>query len=225
MKRAVLLITGLGVGSAMLFLLVLSVAEQCRAAPVLMPQTGVFPCAVEGTELVILELATYEGPFWEDGTDEEVSCVAGLVVENAGALQAAKGAVILEWEDARMVFELTGVPSGAKILLLEKDRSAFRKDPPVSCYGWSQEAYPESDGAVMAAEGNTLVLANLSRSEIPVVSVQFKNYDTDSGMFIGGITYTAQAEELLPEEVRGILPFHYAPGYSKVVSLTTSAEN
>ena len=124
-----------------------------------------------------------------------------------------------------MGFELTGVPSGAKILLLEKDRRAFRPAPPVCCYGWAQEAYPESNDAVMAAEGNALFLANLSKSEIPVVTVQFKHYDTDSDMFIGGITYTAQAEALLPEEVRGILPFHYAPGYSREVSIITPAEN
>lgn len=225
MRRAVLLIAGMGAGGAMFFLLVLSVTAQCRAVPVAMPQVGVFPWTVEGTELVALELASYEGPFWEDGTDEEVACIAGLVVENTGALQAAKGAVILEWEDARMVFELSGVPSGARILLLEKDRSAFRTDPPVRCYGWSQEAYPEINAAVMTAEGNALFLANLSKSEIPVITVQFKHYDTDSGMFIGGITYTAQAEALLPQEVRGILPFHYAPGHSRVVSITTPAEN
>ena len=224
MRRAVLLITGLGAGGAVFLLLMLSVAEQCRAVPVSVTQDGRFPWSVEGTELVALELASYEGPFWEDGSDEEVACVAGLVVENTSALQAARGAVVLEWEDARMVFELTGVPSGMKVLLLEKDRHVFRTDPPVNCYGWVQEAYPECNPAVIAAEGNALVLANLSQSEIPLIIVQFKNYDADSGMFIGGVTYTAQVSSLLPEEVRRILPFHYAPGYSKVISVMTPAE-
>lgn len=225
MRRAILLIVGFGTGGLLFVFLMVSMAEQCmlvQAQEPTVPLTLAFPCTVEGTDLQVLELVSYEGPFWEDGSDEEVAGIAALVVENTGILQLAQGAVILEWGSARMVFEMTTLPPGARALVLEKDRTAFRRDLPEGCYGWSREEYPEDNGAVVAREGNALTITNVTQSIVPFVTVSFKNYDTGSGIYIGGITYTAQENLLLPGETRTIVPYHYACHYSRVINITSA---
>lgn len=224
MRRAMLLITGLGTGGILFALLLVSVAEQYTVvkAQELPPVTLVFPYPVTGTTLHAVALVEYEGPFWEDGSDEEVAGIAALLVKNAGDLQIARGAVILEWEDKRMVFEMTSLPPGTQALVLEKDKAAFRQGAPKKCYGWAREEYPEYNGAVQVREGDVLTVINLTESVVPMVTVCFKNYDAAADMFIGGITYTAEARQLQPGECRTIAPYHYVCGNSRVVSITTA---
>lgn len=224
MRRAMLLIVGLGTGSLFLVLLLVSVAEQYAAvqAQEMPPLTLSFPCQVTGTQLQAVTLVSYEGPFWEDGSDQEVAGIAALVVKNTGDLYLAQGAVILEWRDLRMVFELTALPPGTQALVLEKDKAAFRQDLPKDCYGWEREEYPEYNGAVITKEGGVLTVTNVTKTTVPLVTVRYKNYDASSGMFIGGITYTAEAQNLLPGETRAIAPYHYAYGHSRVVNTTTA---
>src|SRR5699024_2656987 len=49
-------------------------------------QTGEisFPYAIADTGLVIQKIAAYDGVFLEDGTDEEITGVAAMVLENTG---------------------------------------------------------------------------------------------------------------------------------------------
>ena len=49
-------------------------------------QTGEisFPYAIPDTGLVIQKIAAYDGVFLEDGTDEEITGVAAMVLENTG---------------------------------------------------------------------------------------------------------------------------------------------
>ena len=225
MRRAMLLIVGLGTGGMLFVLLLLSAAEQYAVVQAQeMPQSlsVSFPCRVTGTQMQAIALVSYEGPFWEDGSDEEVAGVAALLIKNSGDLHLAQGAVIMEWKETRMVFELSAIPPGTQVLVLEKDKAAFRQDLPKSCYGWAREEYPEYNGAVVTKEGGVLTVTNVTQCTVPLVTVRYKNYDTASDMFIGGITYTAEAAQLLPGEARAIAPYHYAHGHSRVVSITTA---
>ena len=222
MRRAMLLIVGFGAGGSVFALLVLSVAVQCAAKPTFCYTEIAFPCAVEGTQLQALKMVSYEGPFWEDRTDEEVALVAALLIENTGILPIARGAVILEWDGHYMVFELYDLPPGAQVLVLEKDRQAYCQRFPMRCYGWEQESYPEIHSGIVVQEGGVLKLVNTTEGVIPKVSLRFKSYDPVSGFFVGGITYSTEVVCLQPGEVREIFPYHYSYGYSKVVSIIVS---
>lgn len=222
-----LVATSAGMGGILLAFFCVSIIWQCvnvkaqELPPMLMP----FPCDIAGSEMRALQFVRYEGPFWEDDSETEVVDVAALVIENTGGYIAA-GAVVLEWGESRMVFELYDLPRGERVLVLEKDRQRFRRGMPSGCYGWEAEMYPENMGIVTAedAGGMRMAVTNLGDSEIPVTRICYKTCDPGSGMFIGGISYSVEVRNLQPGETRILSPYHYASGSSRVVQIITWVE-
>ena len=99
MRKGLLAVFSGGIGCVMMVIFGVSIAWQC--IPVYAAQTlqlqdppVILPCGVDGTELVAKHLVYYEGPYWESG-GQEVAGVAALLVENAGCLMVAHGAVMV----------------------------------------------------------------------------------------------------------------------------------
>lgn len=223
MRRVMLLVVGFSASAVLLVILCTSAAAQyMRTQQVLAQQPNRFPCPVEDTYLTALSLAGYEGPFWEDGTDEEVAGIAALVVENNSGLFVERGAVILSADGQTFVFELEALPPGERVLVLEKDRKTYCPCEEIVCYGWVKNAYPEHIPGVTVADNSLGVFCviNQSNALLERVTVTYKNYDTQSGMFIGGTSYRAEVERLQPGETRAISPYHYAQGSSRIVAVT-----
>ena len=227
MRKGMLAAASAGLGGILLILFTISIAWQWGQvhAQELPSQTLTFPCDIADTDTRALQLVRYEGPFWEDDSEREVVNTAALLIENSGGYLAA-GAVILEWEDSRMVFEIFDIPPGEKVLVLEKDRQSFRCGVPVNCYGWGREAYPENTGFVTVedAGGMHMAVTNVTGDKLPVVQICYKSCDPGSGIFIGGISYRVEVRDMLPGERRYISPYHYASGSSKVVQVITWVE-
>lgn len=228
MRKVTITIICAVLGGTFLGLFGVCVIWQCidvEAMEFCQPIAVPFPCSVTGTELTALQLARYEGPFWEDNTETEVADVAALVIENGGTF-LAEGAVILEWEQERMVFEFYDLPPGDRVLILEKDRKRFRLGTPLACYGWDREAYHENMGHVSAedAGGAAMAVTNRTNGIVPVTQISYKTRDPGSGMFIGGISYRVQVRNLLPGERRIVAPYHYASGSSEILYVITWVE-
>jgi hypothetical protein len=174
-----------------------------------------------GTCLLAVETIRYDGPYWEDGSNEQVSDVAALVVENQGGLLIFGGAVIVETGNERMVFEFSFLPPEEKVLVLEKDRKPFSYQTPIACYGWIREEYPENPGLVsvepMGLGG--LRLINHTAATVPAIEVQYKNYDPEKGMFLGGISYCVTEEDLMPKECRLLSPANFSARESRIVRI------
>ncbi len=228
MRRAMLMISGIGTGVGLFALFCVSIFYQCIPAraeetPPTTIQAISLPCPVEDTALVAVGLARYEGPFWEDGSDDEVADVAALVIENTGGTHVAQGAVILDWGSDRLVFELSALPPGQRVLVLEKDRKAYLQTDFLSCYGWTRGVYPENMGIVTLEDmgGSSMAVTNHTQGEIAAVRILYKNFDSGSGMYIGGVSYTTLVTDLRPGEVRQITPYRYFCGYSRVITLFT----
>ncbi len=227
MRRAMLLIVGFSASALLLLVLCTSAAAQYTCAQQSDPQQAMqFPCAVEDTFLMAISLASYEGPFWEDGTDEEVANVAALVVENQSGLLVERGAVILTAGKASFVFELEALPAGERALVLEKDRKAYASFSQFSCYGWVKNAYPENTMGVTVEESGFGVFSvvNHTGSLLEQITVYYKNFDTQSNMYIGGTVYTAMIDRLQPWEKRTVSPYHYVRGSSRIVGIEVQAE-
>ena len=134
-----------------------------------------------------------------------------------------QGAVVLEWEDRRMVFELWDIPPGARVLVLEKDKQRFFMGMPTGCYGWETESYPEDMGHVTAEDAGGMYIAVNNHTEgiVPVAEICYRSCDPGSGMYIGGISYRVEVRDLQPGERRIISPYHYASGSSEILYVTT----
>ncbi len=223
MRRAMLLIFGFGAGGIMLlaWIAVVQGNGTGKDVKVYAPYDTFYPRSVMGTDLLAVEAIPYTGPFWEDGSNEEVSGVAALVVENQGGLLVTSGAVILETKKEWMVFEISFLPPGGKVLVLEKDRKRYCAPSAISCYGWTREEYPENPGLVSAeAMGlNGLMLTNHTGSTVPDIQVHYKQYDPETGMFLGGISYCVTENDLMPREVRVLNPANFAARESRIVQI------
>ena len=221
MRRAMLLIMGFG-GMVLMSLVWVVQVQNCGLEPkVYVPRNTFYPRTVMGTELLAVEATAYSGPFWEDGSDELVTGVAALVVENRGGLLVAGGAVILELESDYLVFEISFLPPGGKVLVLEKDRKGYESFSAVTCYGWTKEAHTENIGLIsVEAMGLTgLVLSNHTGCTVPSLQVHYKNFDPERGIFLGGIAYCVTQEDLMPREVRAVEPANFTAGQSRIVSV------
>ena len=223
MRRVMLLVFGLGAGGMMLLFLIGSVGSwEASAKPMRVSQcSGFYPRTVMGTDLLALELREYDGPFLEDGSNEEVWDVAALIVENRGGLLAVGGAVIVEMDDERLVFEFSFLPPGGKALVLEKDRKCYSSRTPITCYGWTREEYPENPGliSVDAVGLTSLTITNHTGVTVPEVEIHYKNYDREKGLFLGGISYCVKEEDLMPREIRRLEPAHFAARDSRIVRI------
>ena len=225
MRRTMLAVTSGIIGFVLLVLFGVAVLWQCidvKASALPADPLLSFPCCVAGADLRVLQLASYEGPYWESYGDEEVVDVAALLIENTGGF-LAQGAVVLEWEDRRMVFELRDLPPGARVLVLEKDRQRFFMGMPTGCYGWETESYPEDMGHVTAEDAGGMYIAVINHTEgiVPVAEICYRSCDPSSGMYIGGISYRVEVRDLQPGERRIISPYHYASGSSEILYVTT----
>jgi len=114
------------------------------------------------------------------------------------------------------------LPPGERVLVLEKDRKTYCPCEEIVCYGWVKNAYPEHIPGVTVADNSLGVFCviNQSNALLERVTVTYKNYDTQSGMFIGGTSYRVEVERLQPGETRAISPYHYAQGSSRIVAVT-----
>ena len=223
MRRFMLLILGFGAGGMMLLALVWVIQFQGNGKETIgfLKYDTFYPRSVMGTDLLAVEVIRYDGPFWEDGSNEEASGITALVVENQGGLLVSSGAVIVEMGKDRMVFELSFLPPGGKVLVLEKDRKLYSYQSPISCYGWTREEYPENPGLVSVESVglNGLTLTNYTGCTVPGIEIRYKNYDPETGMYLGGITYCLEENDLLPREVRTVNPDYFTARKSRVVRI------
>lgn len=228
MRRTMLAVVSTMSGTLLLVMFGLCIGWQCvRAQASTMPLKSLqFPCTVEGTDLRALQLVRYEGPFLEKKSDQEVVDAAALVVENTGGFLES-GAVVLEMEGVRLVFELYDLPPGERVLVLEKDAHQYPGGVLLDCYGWEMEWYPQDIGHVTAedAGGMTLAVTNRTDGIIPVAKICYRTQDPGSGMFLGGISYSIEVRDMQPGERRLITPPYYASGSSQVLYITTWSES
>lgn len=226
MHKWSILTLGLCVGGVLFAVLARQVAaEGPREIIPVEPEPVGLPCAVRDTQMTVRETAVYEGPFWEDGSGEEVSDVFALVVENTGGTMILQGQITLETETGIMEFVISWLPPDAVVLVPEKNRANSCGGQILECNGWNTTIYPELSGAVTAtAQGmGNLVFTNHTTQPIAQVEAWYRSYDAQSEMYIGGRADHILIEDLMSGEERLVSPFRYAKGYSKVVCILLNA--
>ena len=222
-----ILAVGLCVGGVLFAALARHVAaESAGEACMTEPEVIELPCALRDTQMTVREIAAYEGPYWEDGSGEEVADVFALVVENTGGTVILQGEIFLKTEYGVLEFEISWLPPEGVALIPEKNRASFCGARILECSGWNTTIYPEMTGAVTAEERGMgeLVFVNRTTQPISRVEAWYRPLDPQSEMYIGGSAQGVVLEDLQPGEERAVLPFRYAKGYSKVVSILLSAE-
>lgn len=144
--------------------------------------------------LRLLCAGLYSGEYVEDGTDEEVTDVLALIVENCGDDIIELASIQIPCGDRTVTFEVTGLPVTGKCFVLAQARATcddeaalgtptatvtYLADRTVLDFGSDFELHGETD--------RILTLRNISGQSAANVCLYYKNFR--DGLFRGGITY------------------------------------
>lgn len=228
LKRLFLLLLGLAgsfVAAGILYISAENVQE-VDEPPVVLPEpvqnSVTLPTGVPGTAMIAQRLSAYDGPFLEDGSDWEVFGIAALLVYNGGSKELRSASIALEYPDGMYTFAGDCIPPGSWILLLEQNRKPYRQDQPVACTG-SQTVSLEDDETMsqILIEDTTYGMAvwNQGNETAYNISIYYKGWLSSPEIYLGGITYCTVIPVLQPGQCVQLQPYHYAPGYSRVVSI------
>lgn len=191
--------------------------------------SSVFPFAIPNTQLEVLNVGAYDGLFLEDGSDDEISGVAALVLRNCGKAAVEYVSISMTCGNTSLEFEGSDIPSGAMIVLQDKNRTAFSGGAISNCSATVAELdkLEMSENVVQITENsnNSLTIKNITNKSLPCVRVFYKFYSGDEGSLVGGITYVAKVTDLQPDEAQTILPSHYITGYSVITMVRTYDSN
>ena len=214
MRKVLLLLLGL-CGSAILTVILVR-----NTAPVLFPasQPLVWPKGVDQTPLSVLAVLSYEGLYPEDASQDPVSGIAGVVLQNNGSTTLSTGAVRLLQGDRILVFSFTMVPPGAKILVVEKSRLPYSDEPITGLWGWAMEV-PQSQTLAVEEYGRSgLSITNLTAETLKKATIYYKRFDPMLELYIGGYTYRLTVFDLRPGIPRTVPVFRYTSGSCRVIN-------
>lgn len=218
MRKVILVVVSILLSGAVLLVLCCNAVLPDRTEAV----RGLFPMAVENTPLRVLRLSPYNGPFWEDRSTASVVSTGALLVENTGQQPLESGAVVLEWAQARLIFELEHLQPGQQVLVLEKDGQVLPEEAPAACYGWSDCGSGGETGVVVEDIGGcTVAVTNCTEKTIGQLRLCYKT--CRDGICLGGSCCTAQVQDLQPGERRLLRLRHYICGQSTVVHICSAS--
>lgn len=177
-------------------------------------------------ELVITKVGGYTGNYMEDATDEEVTDVLAIVVENRSEKILQYTEITLTGESGSGTFQLSTLNPKEKVLVLETGRRTYQTgdayteasvkntvffDEELSTYPELLEVQPLDGG---------FNITNISEKEITGdITVYFKDFEND--MLMGGITYRGRIEGgLQAGEVRQIMTDNFTESNTKVMFIT-----
>lgn len=230
MRKVILLELAVLLCVGMVGLFVLSVSYTKPAEVVFLPMETEdalvsFPYTIPGTNLVALHFAVYDGPFYEDGTGEEVFGVTALVIQNKGEHMVERGTVFLESEEGSGYFCFTSLPAGASILVPEQNRAKTRPESILRCTGEvsvCETALPWDHLEITHTDSITLAVSNKDTVTYENICISYKDYDTPSRLYIGGETMSVTIAELRPGQTVTVSPYRYVEGYSSIVAVKSS---
>lgn len=145
---------------------------------------------VSGEGLEILSAGHYTGSFYEDGSNDAVEGVSGLIVKNSGESLIEYG----EIDGGENHFVFTGLPAGATMLVLEANRGTadIPADPIISASVPAVDIHEDLNSFLEVYLGDGVInIRNISgRDFTGDVSLYYKNIQ--DGILMGGITYRAR---------------------------------
>lgn len=188
-------------------------------------EDGFFPYAIEGTELTVQNISSYDGIFLEDGSDGEVTGVAAMVVENTGDTNVEYAAITISCNGETLEFDASDLPAGATVVVQEKNKTPYQSGTYTDCSAVVAEMgdfeMSEDQVKVEETESGSLLVTNLTDEEIPCVRIFYKFYMADEETYVGGITYTAKLTGLSAGASQTVTPSHYAAGDSRIMMVRT----
>ena len=176
-----------------------------------------------GNDLYITDIGEYTGIYMEDGVDDFVTGIMMVVLNNRSQQDLQLAQFDMTYEGFTASFEVTNIPAGESVVLLEKNRHAYveqtHTDLTVNHRAFFQEPMGLRQDRVKLTEGEgTITVENLTDAPMGGIYIYYKNSAAD--IYYGGITYrTKLTDGLQPGESKTLIAAHFYPGASTVVDV------
>lgn len=182
-----------------------------------------FPFVIRGTELIAQCMAQYEGPFLEDEAQEPVSGVMALMVYNPGSRYVQNVRIVLQQGENMLFFEISMLPPGSRVLVLEKNKSPYSEELLDFCHCLTlhTEENMGEQGIVVTEYDGKLFLENQTGQPVSNVTLYYKQYSDADGFYLGGYTCSKNIGFLAPEQRMEVELYRYVTGYSRIVAVMT----
>ena len=180
-------------------------------------EEGEYP--ISCTDLVIRNLASYDGAFYEDGSGREVMNVAALMVSNVGQRTIPYAYITVDTADAHYEFDATMLPPGTSVLIPEKNASILTSTKIVDYFGWNTVKRSEINPSIIVEEleDGRLKVKNDSDDEVKGLNLYYRTYIEDGEFYMGGRAHVAEIPSVNPGETVFMIPDYYVSGYSEIV--------
>ena len=183
------------------------------------------PYNIPGSGLVVRGISSYDGIYLEDGSDENISGVTVMLLQNAGETEVEYASVSVNRDGTPLQFEASALPAGATVVVQEKSRTPFQEGNYTDCSANVAEVneFGMADEQIQIEETGEqeITVTNLTDQKIPAVRIFYKFYMEDEAAYVGGITYTAKITNLDAGASQTITPSHYLKGSSKIMMVRT----
>ena len=188
------------------------------------PPSIELPCVARGSRLIIEKLVSFEGDFWEDGSDRYVVDVMALVVYNPGNAMIRSAEISVQQGQRQLRFAISCLPPNSRVLVLERSGIPFSAEPLNACRCDLLTVIEPTPHLTTEPAGPVSVqLRNESDTSYQQIILCCKRYDADPGLYLGGITYITPAGPLAPGETTAPTAARYVEGCSRIVCITTGA--
>lgn len=175
-------------------------------------------------ELEITLMGGYAGIYMEDGSDEIVSDVMMIVLKNTSDADLQLARIDLIYEDFVAEFEVTNLPAGESVVLLEKNRrsdpgSLYEEAQVRNVVFFSEPMSLSEDNFEISGNKGSIELTNISEIDVAGdIYIYYKNSASD--LLYGGITYRARIEGgLAAGETARVITGHYDPDNSVILDI------
>lgn len=226
-KKRIALLTGLGALALLACVALPKLSEEgpLGSGPETPIQIQEQEPGIQDDQLRVTRLGSYSGIYMEDGTDEILSGVMMILLENTSDRDLQLARVEIEYPDFTAEFEVTTVPAGERVVALERSRrEAVDEDylqirtRNVVFFEEPMELYGDRIG-ISGLESH-LDVTNLSPEDIDGdFYIYYKNSAED--LLYGGITYRVRVEGgLASGETVRVIAGHYSPENSRIMMIT-----
>lgn len=172
--------------------------------------------------LQIRYISSYAGMYMEDGTNEVVSDVMMVILENTGKEDLQLARITIEYSGFTAEFEVTNLPAGEKAVLLEKNRHTAVEEDYQSIQIKNVVYFPEAmslqeERLRIIGDNGTLTVENISQEDIPGdIYIYYKHSAGD--LLYGGITFRVVVRGgLKAGQSSTVMAGHYTPDTSRLL--------
>ena len=175
--------------------------------------------------LKVVQIGRYTGIYMEDGSDEILSGIMMIQVENTSEQDLQLARIEIAYADVTAQFEVTNLPAGKSAVLLEKNRLALPEGEYQSVaiknmLYFDQAMSLEAERLEITGGTGYLDVTNISGEDISgVIYIYYKNSASD--LYYGGITYRAKIDGGIEAgATMRVLTNHYSPDTCAIVMVT-----